>query len=115
MADLDLERLKRRRSVTAPWELMHFATDEVDAILAALERIPDLEGRVQDKNFELTGVHEALRKETERAEVVGAAVHEALEQLDQDMPLLAGVTLLLAVAAVPQQAPRGGERQWRTN
>lgn len=40
---LNLELFKRRRSVTAPWELMHFATDEVDAILAALERIPELE------------------------------------------------------------------------
>lgn len=60
---------------------------------------------------ELLKERDALAVRVQRAERVEAAVHEALEQLDQDMPLLAGVTLLLAVAEVPQPAALGGDRR----
>ena len=45
------------------------------------ERYELLERRIRDKNFELTGVHEALRKETVRAERLKKAAVMAREFL----------------------------------
>jgi len=59
-----LRRLVKRASEGGV-DAIAMRTDEVGALLAALERIPELEGHVRDKNFELTGVHEALRKATD--------------------------------------------------
>lgn len=46
------------------------------------DEIERLEGRVRDKDFELAGTHEALRRETERAEQVEAAAQEWAEAWD---------------------------------
>ena len=60
-----LADFEREPDALGAWVMLRSA---VGRAVAALERAPEPEGRIRDNNFELTGVHEALRKETARAE-----------------------------------------------
>ena len=66
--------------IEAPlWSCSHGTVYLPESIRAALERAEEQEHRIGDKNFELAGVHEALRKETERAERVEKAGQRFLD------------------------------------
>ena len=74
MADVDL--ITQLRSYVQKPERTYadesWLAEQLPALIAALE----LEVRIRHKNFELTGVHEALRKETARVERLEKALKE---------------------------------------
>ena len=97
---LDMDSLKRRGVVMGNTPSVHYTAEEHRAVVAELGRIPELEARLRDKDFELTGTHAALRKAIDERDGWKAEIgrltglhRQALAERDAEIDRLAGHTL----------------------
>lgn len=74
-----------------------------------LERVQELERRIGDKDFELIGMHEALRKEARRAARVLNAADEAIALCDRNRPTMAAAVLRTVAGDVDGPEPEDGK------